>query len=143
MDGTWGKNVWNTANYRHLTQEGQKYMCSNIVACLTGGEIQGYRETRQYETDKVIFDYAVERDGNMINMFAMITPKDNTITNFSFTLPEGEQNISYAQLFNTQGIIGSSYRVGVCDINAQGVTIVFQSTPNETKYFIKANFPVL
>ena len=143
MDGTWGRNVWNTANYRHLTQEGQKYMCSNIVGCLTGGEIQGYRETRQYETDKVVFDYAVERDGNMINMFAMITPKDNTITNFSFSLPEGEQNISYAGLFNTQGIIGSSYRVGVCDINAQGVTIVFQSTPNEVKYFIKANFPIL
>lgn len=143
MDGTLGIELWNTANYRHLTQAGQKFMCGNIVSCLTGGEIKYYRDHRTFTNDNLDFDYSCVRIKDMIFMSAIFNIKTNTLTNLGFSLPSGQQNLPYGSLFNTQGIVGSGFKLGVCDINNQNVVLVFQSAPNITKYFISASYPII
>lgn len=64
--GTMGVEMYNTNNYFHLTQTGQKIMLSNIVALLTGGEIQYWEDTITLSNSDGDLKISSQRVHNMV-----------------------------------------------------------------------------
>lgn len=56
--------LYNTANYFHLTQNGQKFMQQKILCALTGGEITPFRALRIVEDDYIRIASRVQKQGN-------------------------------------------------------------------------------
>lgn len=86
LDGIIGNNLYNNANYYHLTQAGQKWMAKQIVASLTGGKVEVYRDLRRFENSDAILYYFTHRQDDMIIYSVQIRTKTSkTAYDFSFS----------------------------------------------------------
>ena len=133
MFGTFGKELFNSNNYFHLTQTGQKIMCSNIIASLTGGEIQYFEDTVTVDNTNGTLKYSSERVGNTVLLHIKLTPKSAT-TYYSFSNPSGYYFNYYTSRF---GVVGRAKEVGIINIAYNAISFDFASnlTANEDYYF--------
>lgn len=131
--GTLGKEVYNTNNYFHLTQTGQKIMLSNIVASLTGGEIQYFEDTVSVTNSDGTINYSTQRVGNMVLLNIKLTPT-NSKTFYSFANPSGYYYNYYTHRF---GVVGRAKEVGIINIGYNAIAFDFNTalTVNEEYIF--------
>ena len=85
LDGIIGSALYNAANYFHLTQNGQKWMAKQIIASLTGGKVEVFRDIRRFENSDAILYYFTHRQDDMIIYSVQIRTKTSkTAYDFSF-----------------------------------------------------------
>ena len=134
--GTMGNEVYNSNNYFHLTQVGQRIMMSNIIALLTGGEIQHWQDTIVITNDTAEVKYSTQRVNNMVHIIIELTPK--TATDFytiNSSLP------FYLNYYGERiGIVGRAKEVGIVNISHNAIAFDFETalTVNEKYRFITA-----
>ena len=97
MCGTLGQEMFNTNNYFHLNQTGQKFMMGNIISCLTGGEIQYFQDDIVLENSDAIAVISSQRIKNMVYIHFEITAKQN-FTSTTLNRPTGFYLPYYEQL---------------------------------------------
>lgn len=95
--GTMGKEMYNSSNYFHLNQTGQKIMLSNIIASLTGGELQYFQDDIALENDDAIVVISSQRIQNMVYIHFEINPK-RSFTSTTLNRPSGFYLPYYEQL---------------------------------------------
>lgn len=86
--GTFGKEMYNSTNYFHLTQTGQKLMCSNIIATLTGGELQYFEDEIILDNSDATVKITSQRIQNMVYINFDIYAKTN-FSSLTFANPTG------------------------------------------------------
>lgn len=86
--GTMGKEMYNTNNYFHLTQVGQRIMLSNIVALLTGGEIQYWEDEITLSNSDGDLKISSQRVHNMVFINFDLTAK-TSFASTTFNKPTG------------------------------------------------------
>lgn len=123
MFGTLGYPVFNSNNYFHLTQTGQKIMMSNIIASLTGGEIQHFQQDVIVDNASGTLKYSTERVGNMVILNIKITPKQSK-TDYSFSAPSGFYFNYYPQRI---GVVGRVKEVGIINVGYNAITTDFNT----------------
>ena len=123
--GTMGKEMYNTSNYFHLTQTGQKMMLSNIIATLTGGELQYWEDSVKVTNADGEMIYSTQRIQNMINIIIQLKPTTSK-TFFSFANPSGFYFNYYEHRF---GIVGRAKEVGICNIGYNAIAFDFSTAP--------------
>ena len=123
MDGTMGYEVINQTNYYHLTNAGQLMMATNIVACLTGGELINYPIVIPISTTEFNGYYTAKRIGDMVIMSIDGSFKEGygslTLSNLT-----GNQVFPYADLWNSIiGIVVGGYKNVVCSVGINNIAI--------------------
>lgn len=117
MFDTMGPEVFNKNNYFHLTQVGQRIMLSNIIACLTGGEIQYFQNemsaSNEYGSVKVI----TERVHNMSIVTFELTITQNT-SSITFPHPNDYYWCYYDML---GGWTDQGYKTIAFDLSAESL----------------------
>lgn len=95
--GTMGREMYNSSNYFHLTQTGQKFMLSNIIASLTGGDLQYFQDDVMLENSDARVTISSQRIQNMVMMHIEIYVKQ-AFTSTTLNRPEGIYLSYYEQL---------------------------------------------
>ena len=139
MIATWnmfnnlGKALYNSENYFHLTKTGQKYMLSNIICMLTGGEIQYYTDNVEIDNTDAFIEYGTQRTGNVLFMtFQMYAKKAQK--SFTFNVPNGLPNLSYSGSVFTGGV---TYDYGrfVVKVNERSIIVAFENNTEADTYY--------
>ena len=117
--GTMGKELYNTNNYFHLTQTGQKIMLSNIISLLTGGEILYFEDIIDVSNSDADLKFSSQRIKNMVLINFDITAK-TAFTSTTFNNPDGYY-FPYYPL--TGGWLDRNYKQFAFDLDAE--TLVF------------------
>lgn len=86
--------LYNTNNYFHLTQNGQKFMCQKIISALTGGEITPFHNIRFYEDDYIRLAVRVQKQGNFAIQSILVYIKQEFQTH-TLTLENTEPDFPY------------------------------------------------
>lgn len=123
MDGTMGYEVINQTNYYHLTNAGQYMMATNIVACLTGGELINYPVIVPISTTEFTGYYTAKRIGDMVIMSidGAFNEGYGSLTLSNLT---GNQLFPYADLWNSIiGIVVAGYKNVVCSVGINNIAI--------------------
>lgn len=133
MFGTFGKEMYNTNNYFHLTQTGQKMMMSNIIASLTGGELIYWEDSVDVTNSDGHIKYSTQRIKNMVILDIEFTPTTSK-SYYSFGNPSGYYFNYYEYRF---GFVGRAKEVGICNINYNAISFDFSTNPqaNEKYHF--------
>lgn len=121
--GTLGHELYNSNNYFHLTQTGQKVMLSNIVATLTGGEIQYFEDSVSVTNGDGTMVYSTQRVGNMVILNIKLTPSASK-TFYSFANPSGYYFNYYTHRF---GVVGRVKEIGIINIGYNAIAFDFST----------------
>lgn len=123
LDGIIGKDLYNTSNYFHLTQDGYKWMARNIVALLTGGEIIKCRDIRTLTSSNGTLTYQVERiSSNIAHVLVKLIPSVEG-GRYDFAVGSSDVKLSYGNDTELGGIVSYTYRTYICDISDSSVVV--------------------
>ena len=131
--GTFGREMFNTSNYFHLTQTGQKMMLSNIIATLTGGDIIYWEDSVKVTNSSGEIIYSTQRIKNMVTLTIRFKPTVSQ-TYFTFSNPSGH----YWSYYNLRfGVVGRAKEVGIINIGSSAIALDFATAPatNEEHVF--------
>lgn len=117
MFDTMGPEVFNKNNYFHLTQVGQRIMLSNIIACLTGGEIQYFQNSMTASSANGSIKVTTERVHNMSILTFELTITQNC-DNITFPHPN-DYYWCYYPLFG--GWMDQGYKTIAFDLSAENL----------------------
>ena len=131
--GTFGREMFNTSNYFHLTQTGQKMMLSNIIATLTGGDIIYWEDSVKVTNSSGAIVYSTQRIKNMVTLTIRFKPTASQ-TFFTFSNPSGHYWSYYDLRF---GVVGRAKEVGIINIGYNAIALDFATAPatNEEHVF--------
>lgn len=139
LNGTFGKALFNPANYFHPSANGSKFIARNITNILNGGELIRFTSASKVTSGDATINYDLHVEGNYI--VADFVFATNTAGNsFTFNIPEGvsfgEQNYFISQT-------GFGYNTIL--VNPKETSISVASQNNVTvgrKYVVSARIPV-
>lgn len=122
------------SNSFHLTQVGQIWLAKNINACLTGGELLTYTDTRVIENENININYTTLPISNNSAMISIAIYIKNSLSD-SVTLSTGDTGINYGGETGLFGTVGSSFRNVVVDTTANSITVGFSDTVYSGAYY--------
>lgn len=136
LDDFIGIALYNTSNYFHLTQNGQKFMSKLIISALTGGELTPFRDQRIVEDDYIRLVINTQKIGNMAHNNILVYFKQ-AFTSDTLTLDSSELDFPYydnsrtysastrpSQVFDYR-IERRSFIIASADEFTQGYTAIF------------------
>lgn len=122
------------SNSFHLTQVGQIWLAKNINACLTGGELLTYLDTRTFEDSNVKVEYSTIPMSNNSAMISISLYLKQGLTD-SYTINTGDTGISYGGETGLFGTVGTNFKNVVCDTSVNSITFGFQSQVYQGAYY--------
>lgn len=122
------------SNSYHLTQVGQIWLAKNINACLTGGELLTYLDTRTFEDSNIKIDYSTIPLSNNSLMISLAIYIKNGMAD-SYTINTGDTGINYGGETGLFGTVGSNFRNVVVDTTANSITVGFNNTVYSGAYY--------
>lgn len=122
------------SNSFHLTQVGQIWLAKNINACLTGGELLTYLDTRTFENENISITYTTIPLSNNSAEISLSIYLKNSLSD-SITLSTGDTGINYGGDTGLFGAVGSSFRNIVVDTTANSITVGFSDTVYSGSYY--------
>lgn len=144
MSGMYSHDLFNSDNYFHLTQEGQKFMAKNILSCLTGGELISYIDERVIENTTGKISYRTEKvSSNMVNVSFRIETKVSS-TSYTFNLDSGDPDLPYNELIEIEGNVLRGYRNVIADVAGRKIIIASETALSvNTKYDFSVICPLV
>lgn len=94
LDDFIGIALYNTSNYFHLTQNGQKFMSKLIISALTGGELTPFRDQRIVEDDYIRLVINTQKIGNMAHNNILVYFKQ-AFTSHTLNLESSDLDLPY------------------------------------------------
>lgn len=122
------------SNSFHLTQVGQIWLAKNINACLTGGELLTYLDSRTFENENISITYTTIPLSNNSAEISLSIYLKNSLSD-SVTLSTGDTGINYGGETGLFGAVGSSFRNVVVDTTANSITVGFSDTVYSGAYY--------
>jgi hypothetical protein len=140
LDGIIGKALWNSDNYYHLTQNGQKWLAKQVVSTLTGGEITYFNDSRTFTSESGSLTYTAQRIKDFANISIVLTSNVQA-TSFTFSFPD-EVAIPYSNvIFGGCGANVNILQVGTAS-NAIAVRTANNTDANGRKYYASVSIPI-
>lgn len=130
LDNYIGVLLYNTANYFHLTQNGQKYMAQHIICALTGGELTPFRDQRIVEDDYIRLVINTQKIGNMAHNNILVYFKQ-AFTSDTLTLDSSELDFPYYD--NTRTYSASTRPSQVFDYRIEQRNFIIASSEEFTE----------
>ena len=122
------------ASLFHLTQVGQIWLCKNINACLTGGELLTYLDTRTFEDSNVKIEYTtVPLTNNSVMITTSLYLKQSLVDSYVFNI--ADEGISYGGETGLFGCVGTNFKNVVCDTTSNSITFGFSSQTYQGAYY--------
>ena len=118
----------------HLTEVGQIWLAKNINACLTGGELLTYLDTRTFEDNNVKVEYSTIPLTNNSVMVSVALYLKQSLSD-SYTLNISGTGISYGGETGLFGTLGTSFNNVVCDTTASSITFGFKNIAYVGAYY--------
>lgn len=131
--------LYNSNNYYHLTQNGQRWLATNIVSFLNGGMPIHYYDVRHLENDDIRLFYYGYLVGNNYKGHIIFRPK-KVKTHYEIQLNEDEADLPFYR-DNLYGSAGLSYNQFIYQILQRQIDISFQMKPN-VSFDYNADFTV-
>lgn len=114
------------SNSFHLTQVGQIWLAKNINACLTGGELLTYLDTRTFEDSNVKIQYStIPLTNNSVMVSISLYLKQSLTDSYIYNI--SDTNISYGGETGLFGCVGTNFKNVVCDTTENSITFGFES----------------
>ena len=140
IDGIIGSALWNTANYYHLTQNGQKWLAKQVVSTLSGGEITYFNDSRSFYTTKGDITYTAIRLKDIVSVSVEFVSKQAD-TSFDFSFPNDVALPYYGAIFGGGGAGNNTLQYGIA-ANAIAVRAANATYANNTKYYASIVLPL-
>lgn len=118
----------------HLTEVGQIWLAKNINACLTGGELLTYLDTRTFEDSNVKVEYSTIPLSNNSVMVSIALYLKQSLSE-GYTLNISDTGISYGGETGLFGSLGTSFNNVVCDTTANSITFGFKEIAYVGAYY--------
>ena len=122
------------SNSYHLTQVGQIWLAKNINACLTGGELLTYLDTRTFEDNNIKIDYSTIPLSNNSAMVSLAIYIKNSLSSGT-TINTGDTGINYGGETGLFGTVGTNFRNVVADTTENSITVGFSDTVYSGAYY--------
>lgn len=118
----------------HLTEVGQIWLAKNINACLTGGELLTYLDTRTFEDSNVKINYStIPLTNNSVMVSVALYLKQSLSDSYTFNI--SNTGISYGGETGLFGTLGTSFNNVVCDTTPSSITFGFKNIAYVGAYY--------
>ena len=140
LDGIIGNTLYNTANYFHLTQNGQKWLGKQIIAVLTGGQVTNFQDSRVFYSANADLTYTALRIGSIVSISIFVNTK-TSLTSIDFDFPNDIALPYYGQSVGGGGRALNKIQYGTA---SNALAVRFENpTPNtNASYYVSWVVPL-
>ena len=131
-DVSYNMELFNSSNYFHLTQDGQKFLAKNIISFLNGMPTTRIADVRTFENDDFKISLITEKISENRACLTFYFKVKTVGTSYRYNLTDSDATIPYYDANNFTGEFGSNFNNIVVDIGIGRYTLVASSSELKT-----------